>query len=343
VTACRQCHQEIVDTYRQTAHFNTSAPADSVTVKGPFAEGANILRTRDPKVQFTMESRRQGYYQRASDLGRMLSRAERFELTIGSGRKGQSYLYWRGGRLFQLPVSYLTASDGWVNSPGYHDGVIDFDRPIGPRCLECHSTTFQLADDPSGLAYQGEYRLGITCEKCHGDGRDHIARSTGGGRAAQGSIVNPATIPRDRQIDICALCHSGVREPTKPAFSFRPGEPLADYFRAEPDSQTAAPDVHGNQIALLRLSKCYRASPRMSCATCHDVHRPQRDLADFVPKCLSCHQSLRHQADLGERLVSSCIDCHMPDQRSNALQFNTPTTQFAPSYRNHRIAVYSGR
>ncbi len=345
VSTCRACHQSIVDSYTQTAHFNTSAPADSHTIKGHFTEGRNTLQTRNLSLRFTMDHRQQGFYQTAADQSRLTSRSERFDLVMGSARKGQSYLYWKNGRLFQLPVSYLTGLDQWINSPGYLDGQVDFDRPIGPRCLECHSTTFQVAGDPSGLSYAGEYRLGITCEKCHGDGRRHIAFHTANPKATAGAeIRNPARFPRDRQLDNCALCHSGVREWTKPAFSYRPGEPLDDFFRPETDSTAGVPDVHGNQIALLRQTKCFRASPAMSCATCHDVHRPQRDLTQMAEKCLGCHQIDKHPrvTEIGDRLMSGCIGCHMPDQKSNAIQINTPTAQFSPYYRSHLIAVYPG-
>ena len=45
--------------------------------------------------------------------------SEPFDVVVGSGRKGQTYLYWNGARLFQLPVSYYTALNSWCNSPGY--------------------------------------------------------------------------------------------------------------------------------------------------------------------------------------------------------------------------------
>ncbi len=341
-TACRPCHQGIVDTYLETAHYRTSAPATAETIRGSFAEGRNVLQTRVPSVRFKLEHRQQGFYQTASDLSRMTSRSERFDLVTGSGRKGQSYLYWRGGRLFELPVSYLTGLDQWINSPGYLDGQIDFDRPIPPRCLECHATTFQLSSDPTGLSYTAQFRLGITCEKCHGDGRRHIEIHAANSGAIKGGeeIRNPAHFPRDRKLDNCALCHSGVRGAIQPPFSYRPGEPLEAYSR--PDSGAAVPDVHGNQIALLRQTKCFRGSPEMSCATCHDVHRTQRDLTELAQKCLACHRAADHKngAEIGALLMTACVDCHMPDQRSNAIQINTPTEQFSPFYRSHAIAVY---
>jgi hypothetical protein len=48
-------------------------------------------------------------------------RADR--LVTGSGEKGQTYLYWRGNQLFQLPVSYWTELREWVNSPDSSMGL----------------------------------------------------------------------------------------------------------------------------------------------------------------------------------------------------------------------------
>ena len=59
----------------------------------------------------------------AVDSLRALTRTEALEMVIGSGRKGQSYLYWYHGLLFELPVSYLTAANQWINSPGDQDGT----------------------------------------------------------------------------------------------------------------------------------------------------------------------------------------------------------------------------
>ena len=91
------------------------------------------------------------------------TRTERLELVIGSGGKGQNYLFWRNDELFQLPVGYSTVLHHWINSPGYRDGSANFDRPIVPRCLECHAgyfdSTFPGTD--SNLYDTKNYVLGI--------------------------------------------------------------------------------------------------------------------------------------------------------------------------------------
>ena len=109
-----------------------------------------------------------GYFQTAvtGTPPEVSSQTERIDLVVGSSRKGQSYLYWKSDQLFELPVSYWTALRQWVNSPGYRDGFADFDRPIVPRCLECHATYFE-ALRPDNHYNQANFIVGIACEKCH--------------------------------------------------------------------------------------------------------------------------------------------------------------------------------
>src|SRR5438034_9524553 len=88
-----------------------------------------------------MERRDNAFYQTAVDSARGRSRTERIDLVVGSGRRGQTYLYWRGGLLFELPASYLVGIERWINSHGYVDGQIDFERLIVPHSLDSHSTS----------------------------------------------------------------------------------------------------------------------------------------------------------------------------------------------------------
>ena len=47
----------------------------------------------------------------AADSARGLERADRFDVVFGSGRKGQTYLYWRGQALLQLQLLPLLLSN----------------------------------------------------------------------------------------------------------------------------------------------------------------------------------------------------------------------------------------
>jgi hypothetical protein len=147
-------------------------------------------------------------------------------------------------------------------------------------------------------------------------------------------------------VDGCAWCHSGIqREALKPAFSFVPGKPLSDYFRALPGPVSDHPDVHGNQVGLLQRSRCYLSSPNMSCSTCHDIHHVEKAAASYSQKCLGCHQwtSCGEARKIGPSIARNCIDCHMPVQETNVIVSQTAGRVAKAGMRNHWIKIYSGQ
>jgi hypothetical protein len=305
------------------------------------------MKTFNPELTFLMEARNGDYFETAVRRrnGHTTRHTEQIDLVIGSATKGQTYLYWKQNALFELPVSYWTQLDKWVNSPGYVDGSADFDRPVVPRCLECHATYFQpLTSSPAENHYQRDKLvLGISCERCHGPGRKHVqmqqATSTS---LPERKTMAPRGLSRDRQIDICAQCHAGAGEPVAPALSFRPGERLSKYVRLQAPGPTDRLDVHGNQVNLLERSRCFQSSPEMSCSTCHDVHKPERPAAEYSSRCLGCHRV--DQCGMfpksGNRIASNCIDCHMPVQASNTLVLDTDDQRLQAKVRTHWIRVY---
>ena len=157
-------------------------------------------------------------------------------------------------------------------------------------------------------------------------------------------MVNPSALSRDRQIDVCGLCHSGNGTPLQPALSFLPGDVLEDYINIPYYSAEEAVDVHGSQVQMLERSKCFQSTKTLTCTTCHDVHKPQVDAAAFSPRCLTCHQIKQcgEYAKLGEQGIRNCIDCHMPLQESRVLFSNSNGKKLMPKVRNHQIAIYSG-
>lgn len=363
--ACLRCHQQQSSSFIHTAHHLTSQLPTSQSVHGSFLSGSNTLTIVDPAANtvepglfFKMESRANGFFETAfTGWGSQLQhRTERIDLVTGSGKRGQTYLYWQDDHLFELPVSFWADGHQWINSPGYTNGSADFSRPINPGCLECHATYIKpLSTDPATNRFDRDTLIpGISCETCHGPGAAHVALQSARANSTQPTdqaILNPAKFSRDRQVDLCALCHNGIqREPLAPAFSYLPGKPLRDFFKPLP---TAAlehplehPDVHGNQVGLLELSRCFRSSPSMNCSTCHNVHTQEptkdRTAAVYSPRCLTCHQwqSCGVAKTLGHRIASNCIDCHMPIEPTNAIVSETADKQVHASMRNHWIKIY---
>ena len=96
---------------------------------------------------------------------------------------------------------------------------------------------------------------GITCRKCHGPAEQHPA------------IRNPARLEPRRQGGALRRLPLRFGRWRRRRCPWQPG-------------------------GLLRQSKCYRNSPGMSCSTCHDVHRVERDLSAMSARCAACHAKL---------------------------------------------------
>lgn len=361
-TSCTPCHKAQSHSYQQTGHHLTSQLPTANSVHGSFRNGGNSVTIVDfgqsvePGLQFVMESKRDEFYETARSgwEPEIYERTERIALVTGSGVRGQTYLYWQGERLFELPISYWSDGNRWINSPGYVDGTADFSRVVNPACLECHATYVRtLSADPGTNRYdRGSLIPGISCESCHGPSAEHVRlekqnKTVGGPHpAALKGVLNPAWFSRDRQVDLCAECHNGIqREALAPAFSFVPGHSLSEYFKPLASPEVAHPDVHGNQVGLLQRSKCYRASERMSCSTCHDVHNISQPATTYSGKCLNCHEwkSCGVSGKLGHQIVDKCIDCHMPVEETNVIVSQTAGEVVHAKMRNHWIRVYADK
>lgn len=356
--SCFSCHKDISQSYLHTGHHLTSQLPTPASVLGSFQDGANLLtivdpaQSAEPGLKYVMESRKDGFFEIAkSGWGSdVFQRSERIDLVTGSGVRGQTYLYWQGDRLFELPVSYWTDGHRWINSPGYFDGTADFSRVVNPACLECHASYIRpLSNDPNTNRFdKASLVVGISCESCHGAGANHVRmeakHETEANEATPHGILNPAKFSRDRKIDLCAECHNGIqREPLAPTFSYVPGRPLSEFFKPLPGPDVEHPDVHGNQVGLLERSKCYRSSEKMSCTICHDVHTTGQPAASYALKCLTCHQwqSCGKTKELGQsKIESECIDCHMPSEETNVIVSETAGQVVHAKMRNHWIKVY---
>jgi hypothetical protein len=343
-STCISCHRDKAS-FEGTAHRLTMQHPTRATMAGRFGPGENVLRTPNPNLYFRMDADSAGFTQTAVlHAGRdSTTRTERVALVSGT-RKGPSYLYWAGNRLYQLPISYWAALGKWINSPGYVDGSMNFDRGISPRCFECHSTWIKQVMDPgaSNRYDSTGMILGITCERCHGAGQEHVARERSALRAMKGpAIVNPARLSRQRQMDACAQCHGGLGRSIAPVFSYIAGRPLDRYLALDSLPITATVDVHGNQVALLTRSRCYRES-QMTCITCHDVHQTQRDTKELSNRCLACHQeqSCKLFPKEGHALKGRCVDCHMPLQESNLIVSGLEGKEEKALVRTHWIRVW---
>ena len=354
--ACAACHQNIVQAYELTAHNRTTVAASPANVLGSFAPGKNELPTLDPTLHFRMDAKAGEMSQAAvfGDAPKVRIHSERIDIVVGSGRDGQSYAYWKGDRLFELPVSYWNDA-GWVNSPGYLDGTADFDRPITPRCLECHASYVKpIAETEFSNRFERtSLELGISCERCHGPGSPHIAMHTthaagdeisgnASAVATGADLVDITKLMRERQMEECAQCHGGLGRDLEPAFSYEPGEEMNKFVHLDAPDPRINVDVHGNQVATLERSRCYGESGTMTCTTCHNPHEAPKPAASYSSSCLECHDAKQcgEFARLGEKISENCIDCHMPVQTSKQIESGENGKELQAKLRSHWVKVY---
>ena len=348
---CMECHSDIYTSHLETAHFNTSAIANLDNVEGSFEEGSNTLDLKD--VAFEMKKNKDSLYQHTTLKNRSLDKPpSKFDIVIGSGVKGQSFLTWENDELYQMQVSYYTPSNDWVNSPSFP--TYSYSRPIGEACLKCHMTFATNRNTSKNRNSFDRERMvyGIDCERCHTPGEKHVVYHRNNPEAKEAKyMLRLKDLSRQQRLDACAQCHSGLRSELLKGspFSYLTGEVLSEYSRNHDTSiSNEKLDVHGNQYGLLTSSECFKQSVTMDCRTCHDPHKNQRGNSNyFNSKCIGCHSGNKSICTVAtvekNSMENNCIECHMPTIASKAMQVQlTKDSLETPFYvRSHLIGVYS--
>jgi hypothetical protein len=353
---CRPCHARQFRTFPQSAHWLTSAAVSPRTVAAGFPRRPIEIPSSNPELRFVIGARDGSLFQTAiTGLGaNERPQTERVAVVVGSGKRGQSFLWRRGPELFQLPLSYWTEARRWAISPGFSDQESNFSRSVTPACLDCHATAIDSLPEADSHYDLQHALLGVGCEKCHGPAAAHVtARRSGSLLPPSGGpdVVNPARFSREQHVDLCGSCH-GARISGRP-FSYVPGDPVqwprrpstqrtASDGGSRPQSTVAiALDSHGQQATALRESRCFLGSS-MTCETCHEAHVTQRDPRVLSARCQTCHepQACGAFAREGRRVVGRCVDCHMPVQDSGVILSTGAAGTIRVKMRSHRIAVY---
>jgi mono/diheme cytochrome c family protein len=300
-------------------------------------------------MEVLLEKKNNSFFQTAYINGVSLQ-SEPFDVVIGSGRKGQTYLYWKDDQLLQLPVSYYTPTHSWCNSPGYPLSLIRFDRVIPANCMECHGS-YAKFDEANNTTYFDKSSIiyGVNCERCHGPAAKHVRFHLENPKEKIASfILTKKDLSRQQSLDVCALCHGGARQSVRPPFSFAAGDKLTDFsLPTYTDDSASLLDVHGNQYGLLTASKCFKQS-QMNCASCHNVHKEEINVPKlYSNRCMNCHNDASHNTCTlpetpGLVLSDNCIDCHMPSLPSKKifLQSSDPDKSSPDFVRTHLVAIY---
>src|SRR6185369_5235101 len=200
-TSCAPCHAAIFRAYMRTPMAQSSGKVGTQDLKESFDHvefrddrGAfSYTVSPDYRFKFTQQGARQP-----------ITGVRALAYFIGSGAAARTFLIadsemGDGGFLFESPVTYYRNSASWKASPGFESlDYPNLTRPIVPSCLQCHASGIQAnAGTLNGYAVPPFLENGISCERCHGAGSDHIASHAAQRTSSvrQGTkMVNPAKL-----------------------------------------------------------------------------------------------------------------------------------------------------
>ncbi len=254
-------------------------------------------------------------------------RIETVSYIIGSGQHTNSHLISVNGYVYQAPVTFYTQKKKWDMAPGMESGFNSrFSRIIETECMNCHNGLPEIA--AGSVNKYTKVPSGIDCERCHGPGSLHVARVSNNmlvdtSRETDYSIVNPRKLPVDLQNELCMRCHlQGVNVLNTNAgfFDFKPGDKISDHWNIFLPRFDGANDkfLMASQADRLLQSKCFIASGKISCITCHNPHISvkQTPVAQFNQPCIRCHTAPQtvctEKQDMRDLTSDNCSGCHIP-------------------------------
>lgn len=346
---CITCHKDIADAHIHDNHFRTSSLASKDSLTRLMVPSMADFYFGD-STYVRLEQKGEGVYQSNFSGDKQIT-SQPFDIAFGSGEKAQTYAYWKGGKLYELPLTYFAGIKGWANSPGFPASHARFDRIIESRCFQCHGS-YVNREIIQSAALNVEEKLdrstilfGIDCQRCHGPAKEHVDFHKDNPSVKKAMHITAiSALPRQRQLELCGTCHSGNDQaPQRDLFGFRPGDTLADYYYPEFGTSREM-DVHGKQLQLLQASLCFQQST-MTCTTCHNAHGSGNEQAQaFISACMDCHRQSTHAATMlnDKTMTMNCINCHMPQQSSKDIYFNNGAERKIIPYllTTHKIGVY---
>lgn len=329
VEACADCHPEHAEGFAKTGMGRAMyRPNDQPKIEDFTPEKATVKHPHSGVLyQAIVDADGRWWQEERLPDGSHLRRVE-VKYIVGSGNHTRSYIGEIEGDLVQLPLTWYSGRGIWDMSPGYQNKEhMRFERPIKPQCVFCHNDLSPVRD--TSLASYGEpFATGITCNRCHGNGAEHVKVRLAGQGVAKGTadptILNPKRLSNEGQLQICQQCHLPGQTRTLhkgrrwDAYDAR--VPLDQYMSIYVSAKNGGPEFgiasHGHRTA---MSRCFIESKgALTCTTCHDPHKADKRKA-AEDACLGCHKA----QDCGDEHVKArpagahgdgektCAGCHM--------------------------------
>jgi hypothetical protein len=293
---CGDCHPAHFARQSRSNHAKALRPASELSSLDGILEGTGVESNDPSAARYHFQKSKLEY------AVEVVLANHRLKIPVHwvFGANDQGLTFFSGlseGRFLEHRLSYYKHKEGFDITAGHPFGTSrTLEQAIGLvvsaedafKCLHCHST--YLRRTPSGPDFSSVIP-GVTCERCHGPGADHVAAIRAG--ATQRRILNPGKLPGDELVWMCGECHRN-----EPPLGKRFDEPIVTRF----------------QPVGLQLSSCFqKTNGGITCTSCHNPHEDVRrgDDAFYNERCLRCHAEAS-STRCRVRSSEGCVSCHMP-------------------------------
>jgi hypothetical protein len=314
--ACQECHPGENALHSLSGHARTLHRRPSTAVASWLAD-RSFRDSEYPEAVWAYSTSKSGKLEIERDEHGQ-SDCYTADYALGSGVNGVTFVslnrtsadpgQWTG---LEQRLSYFTHGSRMDISPGQakQDAealkmkVLPQGRPLDHEdlvtCFNCHTTV--TSTRASGHFDPDTMIPNISCERCHGPGRSHIAAARRSD-AAEEELAMPlgsdASASPLRQLQLCGECHRRI-------------EDVASSVSLTPENR----NIVRFQPVGLGLSLCFqKGDSGLSCTSCHEPHsRVSRDHSAYEAVCLNCHSLVQAKHDTCPvSPTTQCLECHMP-------------------------------
>src|ERR1700730_15429680 len=132
---CARCHAAIFESYARTPMAHASGPATENLIPADFLH-------KNSGVHYRIYSESNTVWLQFERPGDPAATGKRQLLySIGSGRRGRTYLFAVDDFVFESPVNWYADRQQWDMAPAYGEvREIPLNLPAYPTCLRCHAS-----------------------------------------------------------------------------------------------------------------------------------------------------------------------------------------------------------
>jgi tetratricopeptide (TPR) repeat protein len=322
--SCKKCHATEFKDWKHSDHYMSMLPPNDSTVKGDFN---NVTFTADGVSSRFFKKGSKFFINTEGDDGKNHD----FEIKYIFGYKPlQQYLVQFPGGKMQVPrLSWDVDKKKWFNQyAGQKIPSHDWLHWTGnaqnwnTMCASCHSTNLRKNYDVKSDSYKTSYSIiNVSCESCHGAGKNHIDFINGdykSGTKIKGSYIKLGkSFTQTEQLNTCAPCHARMSELNGSHIESK--EIMDNFIPQIPDTENYHADgqVDDEDYIYSSFLQSKMFGKGLVCSTCHNPHSTKLKRIGNQT-CTLCHVPSKYDVPThtfhpkGSNKSGECVSCHMP-------------------------------